>query len=97
MPHPRWTHFLTHQALPSCAAELLDPLLPLLVRALRSRHAPSVTTALQALTLLMQSQLPGLSKTAAGKGSGLAWALSPLGAAVLAGRLGCRGVADCPP
>lgn len=27
--------------------ELLDPLLPLLVRALRSRHAPSVTTALQ--------------------------------------------------
>ncbi|PRW58885.1 small subunit processome component 20-like protein [Chlorella sorokiniana] len=50
------------------ADELLDPLLPLLVRALRSRHAPSVTTALQALTLLMQSQLPGLQKTAADAG-----------------------------
>lgn len=48
------------------SGELLDPLLPLLVRALRSRHAPSVTTALQALTQLMQSQLPGLQKTAAG-------------------------------
>ncbi|KAL4434124.1 hypothetical protein ABPG75_000565 [Micractinium tetrahymenae] len=50
------------------AAELLDPLLPLLVRALRSRHAPCVTTALQALSLLMQSQLPGMSKTAADAG-----------------------------
>ncbi|EFN57812.1 hypothetical protein CHLNCDRAFT_51116 [Chlorella variabilis] len=50
------------------AGELLDPLLPLLVRALRSRHAPSVTTALQALSLLMQSQLPGLQKTAADAG-----------------------------
>ena len=49
------------------AGELLDPLLPLLVRALRSRHAPSVTTALQALSLLMQTQLPGLQKTAAGE------------------------------
>lgn len=55
---------------PACqlpAGELLDPLLPLLVRALRSRHAPSVTTALQALSLLMQTQLPGLQKTAAGE------------------------------
>jgi len=51
---------------------MLDPLLPLLVRALRSRHAPSVTTALNALTLLMQSQLPGLAKTAAGEPSLLA-------------------------
>jgi hypothetical protein len=50
-----------------CADKLLDPLLPLLVRALRSRHAPSVTTALQALSLLMQSELPGLQKTAAGE------------------------------
>ncbi|KAL4860053.1 Small subunit processome component 20 [Chlorella vulgaris] len=50
------------------ADELLDPLLPLLVRALRSRHAPSVTTALQALSLLMQSELPGLQKTAADAG-----------------------------
>jgi U3 small nucleolar RNA-associated protein 20 len=51
----------------AAAGELLDPLLPLLVRALRSRHAPSVTTALQALGQLMQSQLPGLQKTAAGE------------------------------
>ncbi|PSC76593.1 small subunit processome component 20-like protein [Micractinium conductrix] len=50
------------------AAELLDPLLPLLVRALRSRHAPSVTSALQSLALLMQSPLPGLAKTAADAG-----------------------------
>jgi TM2 domain-containing membrane protein YozV len=47
--------------------ELLDPLLPLLVRALRSRHAPTVTSALQALSLLMQSQLAGLQKTAGGE------------------------------
>lgn len=52
------------------AAELLDPLLPLLVRALRSRHAPSVTSALQSLALLMQSPLPGLAKTAAGVQAG---------------------------
>lgn len=55
---------------PHPTGELLDPLLPLLVRALRSRHAPSVTTALQALTQLMQTQLPGLQKTAAGAPAG---------------------------
>ena len=52
--------------LPAGAAELLDPLLPLLVRALRSRHAPSVTAALSSLSLLVQSRLLGLDQTAAG-------------------------------
>ena len=52
---------------PPAAGDLLDPLLPLLVRALRSRHAPSVTAALQSLSLLMQSQLEGLQKAAAGE------------------------------
>lgn len=50
-------------------AARLDPLLPLLVRALRSRHTPSVTSALQCLTLLLQADLPSLGKasTDAGK------------------------------
>eukprot|EP00887_Chlorella_sp_A99_P000887 scaffold5.g887.t1 len=50
------------------AAPLLAPLLPLLVRALRSRHAPSVGTALSCLCLLVQAELPGLDKAAADAG-----------------------------
>ena len=45
---------------------LLTPLLPLLVRGLRSRHSPSVVAALSCLCLLVQAQLPGLDKAAAG-------------------------------
>lgn len=43
------------------SAPLLDPFLPLLVRALNSRHGPSVRDALSVLCLLVQGNLPGLS------------------------------------
>ena len=52
------------------SVELLDPLLPLLVRALDSRHSQSVSTALHALTTLIhRTSLPGLTQAspAAGK------------------------------
>ena len=43
------------------ATALLDPLLPLLIRALSSRHSPSVTASLQALSILIvHTELPGL-------------------------------------
>ena len=38
---------------------LLDPMLPLLVRALRSRHANSVSLALKCLSFLVRLPLPG--------------------------------------
>ncbi|KAL4521880.1 hypothetical protein Ndes2526B_g01987 [Nannochloris sp. 'desiccata'] len=51
------------------ATALLDPLLPLLIRALKSRHSPSVTASLQALSLLIvQAELPGLDAASADAG-----------------------------
>lgn len=41
------------------ALALLDPMLPLLVRALRSRHANSVSLALKCLAFLIRLPLPG--------------------------------------
>ena len=41
------------------ALALLDPMLPLLVRALRSRHAKSVSLALKCLAFLIRLPLPG--------------------------------------
>ena len=51
------------------ATALLDPLLPVLIRGLRSRHSPSVTAALQALSILIvQAELPGLDAASADAG-----------------------------
>jgi U3 small nucleolar RNA-associated protein 20 len=51
------------------ATALLDPLLPLLIRALQSRHSPSVTASLQALSLLIvHAELPGLDAASADAG-----------------------------
>lgn len=51
------------------ATALLDPLLPLLIRALKSRHSPSVTASLQALSfLIVQAELPGLDGASADAG-----------------------------
>lgn len=41
------------------ALALLDPMLPLLIRALRSRHANSVSLALKCLAFLIRMPLPG--------------------------------------
>ena len=41
------------------ALAMLDPMLPLLVRALRSRHANSVSLALKCLAFLIRLPLPG--------------------------------------
>ena len=41
---------------------LLDPMLPLLVRALRSRQEASVSLALKSLTIAVQLPLPGEGK-----------------------------------
>lgn len=43
---------------------LLNPLLPLLVTCLSSRHSPNVTASLQCLTMLIQAELPGLHNAA---------------------------------
>jgi U3 small nucleolar RNA-associated protein 20 len=50
-------------------APLLSPLLPLLVRALRSRHAPTAAAGLQAMCLLLPAALEGMeaAATEAGK------------------------------
>ena len=45
------------------ALALLDPMLPLLVRALRSRHADSVSLALKCLAFLIRLPLPGNSNS----------------------------------
>ena len=42
------------------ALALLDPMLPLLVRALGSRHANSVSLALKCLAFLIRLPLPGM-------------------------------------
>ena len=42
------------------ALAMLDPMLPLLVRALRSRHANSVSLALKCLAFLIRLPLPGM-------------------------------------
>lgn len=42
------------------ALALLDPMLPLLVRAVRSRHAASVSLALKSLAVLVRLPLPGM-------------------------------------
>ena len=41
------------------ALALLDPMLPLLVRAVKSRHANSVSLALKCLAVLVRLPLPG--------------------------------------
>ena len=41
------------------ALALLDPMLPLLIRALASRHAHSVSLALKCLAVLVRLPLPG--------------------------------------
>lgn len=41
------------------ALALLDPMLPLLIRALASRHANSVSLALKSLAVLVRLPLPG--------------------------------------
>lgn len=46
------------------AAAQLDPLLPVLIRALRSRHSPSVMLALETLSILVRSEIPSISSTA---------------------------------
>lgn len=45
------------------ALALLDPMLPLLIRALRSRHANSVSLALKCLSFLVRLPLPGEPKS----------------------------------
>ena len=51
------------------AAAQLDPLLPIFVRALKSRHTPTVMVALDSFTFLVNTDLPGLptAATSAGK------------------------------
>jgi len=50
--------------LKSTSSQLLDPLLPLLIRALQSRHSPNVSSSLHSLTTLLTQMppdsLPGL-------------------------------------
>jgi U3 small nucleolar RNA-associated protein 20 len=45
--------------LKSTSSQLLDPLLPLLIRALQSRHSPNVSSSLHSLTTLLTQMPPG--------------------------------------
>lgn len=47
---------------------LVDPLLPLLVRALHCRHSPSVSLALKCMATLVNLPLPGLKEAAPAAG-----------------------------
>lgn len=47
---------------------LLDPLLPILVRCLQSRHAPCVVLGLKCLCQLASAPLPGLKQVSEGMG-----------------------------
>ncbi|KAK9818396.1 hypothetical protein WJX72_012002 [[Myrmecia] bisecta] len=53
------------------ALAMLDPLLPLLVRAMKSRHATSVSLALRSLAFLVPLALPGLPRAGPEAGKGI--------------------------